>query len=147
MPDLGDFLNSINRNKNNLMEDPELDPKLVEKEYKGLAYVINRVLGYFPDTIFFAQEMNMRSSLDGKPQYLFYLNAISKRSRFAKGIKTENPEHLEIVKEYYGYSSKKARKALEILTEDDIKYIQARMNKGGLARVSNLTLLKKKNAK
>lgn len=116
------------------MEDPELDPKLVEKEYKGLAYVINRVLGYFPDTIFFAQEMNMRSSLDGKMQYLFYLNGVSKRARFAKGIKVENPQHLEIVKEYYRYSTKKARKALEILSEDDIKYIQARLYQGGLVK-------------
>ena len=131
MPTLGDFLNSINRQKNNLMKDPGLDPELTEKEYKKLAYIINRCLSYFPDTIFFAQEMNMRSSLDGLPQYLFYLHGVSKKSRFAKGFKAENPEHLEIVKEYYGYSDKKARKALTILTEEDIEYIQARLRKGG----------------
>ena len=134
MPELGDFLNSINRNKNNLLKSPDLDPELAERDYKKLAFIINRCLSYFPDTIFFAQEMNKRSSLDGLPQYLFYLYGIPKRNRFAKGVKPENPEHLEIVKEYYGYSNKKARKALEILSEDDIEYIRAKLNRGGILR-------------
>jgi Bacteriophage clamp loader A subunit len=134
MPDLGDFLKSINNNKNDLLEDPALDPKLVEKQYKGLAYVINRIVGYFPDTIFHAQEMNMRSTLDGKMQYLYYLHSLPKRSRWAKGIKAENPQHLEIVKEYYNYSTRKARQALEILSEENLKYIQARLYQGGLVK-------------
>ena len=134
MPELGDFLNSINRNKNNLLKSPDLDPELAERDYKKLAYIINRCLSYFPDTVFHAQEMNKRSLLDGLPQYLFYLHSIPKKSRFAKGMKAENPEHLEIVKEYYGYSTKKARKALEILSEEDIEYIKARLTKGGLVK-------------
>jgi hypothetical protein len=134
MPDLGEILNSIHKHKNNLFEDPDTDPQLVEKEYKKLAFVINRCLSYFPDTIFYAQELNMRSSLDGKPQYLFYLNGVPKRNRFARGMKVENPEHLKIVKEYYGYSAKKTRKALEVLSPKDIEYIQARINKGGMGK-------------
>lgn len=134
MPDLGDFLNSINRHKNNLFKDPDLDPELTEKEYKKLSYVINRCMSYFPDTVFFAQEMNMRSSLDGLPQYLFYLYGVPKKARFSKGMKAENPEHLELVKEYYGYSNKKARKALEILTEEDLEYIRERLNRGGILK-------------
>ncbi len=137
MPELGDFLNSINRNKNNLMNSPDVDPEQSEKDYKKLAYIINRVLSYFPDTVFYAQEMNMRSTLDGRPQYEFYLHGVPKKSRFGKGIKTENPEHLEIVKEYYGYSAKKARTALEILSPEDVEYIKARLHKGGLAKKKN----------
>ena len=131
MPDFGQFLNSINRNKNDLFKDPENDPQQVEKDYKGLAFVINRCLAYFPDTIFYAQEMNQRSELDGKPQYEFYLHGISKRSRFAKGMKFVKPDDLDIVKEYYSYSTKKAREALEILTPEDVEYIRARLLKGG----------------
>src|ERR1017187_6478458 len=108
MPDLGQFLNSIHKNKTNLIDNSDDDPQVVEKDYKKLAYIINRCLSYFPDTVFYAQEMNKRSFLDGKPQYLFYLHGISKASRFAKGMKVDNSEHLEIVKEYYGYSTKKA---------------------------------------
>jgi hypothetical protein len=134
MPDLGEILNSIHKHKNNLFEDPDTDPQLVEKEYKKLAFVVNRCLSYFPDTIFYAQELNMRSSLDGKPQYLFYLNGVPKRNRFARGMKVENQEHLKIVKEYYKYNSKKARKALEILTEEDIQYIQKKLYRGGFKK-------------
>ena len=134
MPDLGQFLNSIHKNKNNLLTESEEDPQVVEKEYKKLAYIINRCLSYFPDTIFYAQEMNMRASLDGKSQYLFYLHGVSKRSRFSKGMKADNPEHLGIVKEYYGYSTKKARKALQILSPENIEYIKERLHQGGLGR-------------
>ena len=134
MPDLGQILNSIHRNKNNLFLDPETNPQLVEKEYKNLAYVVNRCLSFFPDTVFAAQEMNMRSSLDGKPQYLFYLYGIKKGNRWAKGMKAENPEHLEIVKEYYNFNTKKARKALQILSSEDIEYIKSRLYQGGIGK-------------
>lgn len=134
MPDLIQFLRSINNTKDNLFSDPDLDPVQTEKDYTKLAYIINRCVSYHPDTIFYAQEMNMRSSLDGKPQYIFYLHGVSKRPRYAKGMKADNPEHLEIVKDYYGYSTKKARKALEVLSLDDIEYIKARSYKGGLSK-------------
>ena len=134
MPDLGDFLNSIHRNKKNLFEDSETDPHVTEKEYKKLAFVVNRCLSYFPDTIFYSQELNMRSCLDGMPQYLFYLHGVPKGNRFAKGMKFEKPEDLEIVKEYYGFSTKKAREALIILSKKDILYIKARLHTGGLVK-------------
>jgi Bacteriophage clamp loader A subunit len=134
MAELGDFLNSINKNKKDLINDPESDPIVVEKEYKKLSFVINRCLSYFPDTVFYAQEMNMRSHLDGKPQYEFYLHGVSPKSRWSKGIKIENPDDLEVVKEYYGYSSKKAREALKILSPEDIEYIQARLFRGGVGK-------------
>jgi hypothetical protein len=134
MPDLGQFLNTIHRYKENLIDDSDDDPQVVEKDYKKLAYVINRCLMYFPDTIHYAQEMNKRSSLDGKPQFLFYLYGIPKGKRFARGMKAEKPEDLDVVKEYYGYSTKKAKKALQILSPENIDYIKERLHQGGLSR-------------
>jgi len=134
MPDLIPILNSIHRFKNNLFDEPDSDPQIVEKEYKQLAYIVNRCLSYFPDTIFYSQEMNMRTLLDGKPQYLFYLYGISKKPRFAKGMKVEKPENLEIIKEYYGYNTKKACKALEVLSPENIEYIKARLYQGGIKK-------------
>ena len=130
--ELSDFLNSINKTKKNLFE--ENDPELTEKEYKRLAYIINRILSYFPDTLFHSQAMNMRPFLDGRIQYEYLLHAISKKSRFAKGIKVENPEHLAIVQKYYGYNTKKAREALEILTEEDLKWLQSKFYEGGVKK-------------
>jgi len=132
MVDLSAFLNSINKTKKNLLKDPENDPQYVEKEYKKLAFVINRIFSYFPDTIYYAQEMNKRSSLDGIPQYLFYLYGLSARPRFSRGIKADNLENLDVVKEFYNYSTKKAREALQILTDKDIEYIKKRLFRGGI---------------
>ena len=134
MPDLGQILNSIHHVKNDLFQEEGSDPQLVEKEYKKLAFVVNRCLSYFIDTVFHAQEMNQRSSLDGKPQYQFHLHAIKKGKRFSRGMKIENPENLKIVKEYYNFSDKKARKALQILSPEDIGFIKARMYQGGIGK-------------
>lgn len=134
MPELTEWLNSINKSKTDLIKDPDGDPIASEKEYKKLAYIINRCYSYFPDTIFYAQEMNMRTHLDGKPQYEFYLHGLKPDKRFSKWFKAENPEHLEIVKEYYQYNTKKAREALKILTIDDIEYIKARLFRGGVGK-------------
>ena len=133
MPDLGQFLNTIHKNKVNIIDNGD-DPQVAEKDYTKLAYVINRCLMYFPDTIHYAQEMNKRHKLDGKPQFLFYLHGISRKSRFAKGMTAEKPEDLNIVKEYYGYSTKKAKKALQILSPENIVYIKERLHQGGLNR-------------
>lgn len=131
---LSEFLGSINRYKRNMMRSQDIDPDLAEREYKKLAYVINRVYGYFPESIFPAQEMNKRSKLDGKMQYDFYFHRIDKNSRFAKGIKMDNPTHLGLVKRFFNFSDKKAREALTILSPDEILFIQARLNEGGLVR-------------
>jgi hypothetical protein len=138
MADFFRFLDSINKTKKNLLEDPESDPQVTEKEYKKFAYVINRIFSRFPDTLYYAQAMNQRSSLDGAPQYLFYLHGVSKRPRYAKGAKDEKPENLDLVKEYYSYSDKKAREALKILTEKDLLYIAARLYQGGIKKRKNV---------
>lgn len=118
------------------MQDPELDPASVEKEYSQLIYVINRCLSYFPETLLHAQQMNMRSKLDAKPQYVYYLSAIPKGKRFEKGIKPEKSDDLALVKRYFNYNTKKARKALEILTDSNLEYIRARLYEGGIAKKS-----------
>ena len=114
---LSDWLNSINFTKQNLMEDP-----LLEKEY--VPFVINRSLSYFPDTLFHANEMNIKHYLSRKMQYDFLRLTIRKRRRFSKWNKKDNSADLELVKEYYGYSTKKALEVLPMLSKDQIAYIK-----------------------
>ncbi len=120
---LFDFLNSISFNKDNLLDSLE------EKEYN--AYMINRYLSFEPDTLMYAQEMNQRYYLPQMIQFDFLRFGIRKKKRFFKYIKKEKEENINIVKEYYGYSNKTAREALEILSEDELAYMQSRMEKGG----------------
>jgi Bacteriophage clamp loader A subunit len=128
MPDLGDFLNSINLNKKNLMDDPETLEE-VEKAY--LPFIVNRLLSMHPDALFAANEMNQRPSLDKRMQYEYLLYILRSRKRFGKFQKPEEIENLNVVKEYFGYSNAKAKDALKYLDTDEIEYMKARLYKGG----------------
>jgi hypothetical protein len=130
--DLGVYLKSLNSQKLHLMLDPET---LVEAEKDYKPFIINRCFSNFPDTIFFAQNMNIRPFLDVRMQYDYLFYAVRKRSRFSPWHKADKIENLEIVKEYFGYSNSKAKEALRILTEDDIEYIQSKLEKGGRKKI------------
>ena len=121
-----DFLNSINDNKKDLLKE---DP-LTEKDY--VPFMINRGLSYFPDTIMFANEMNQHAGAPKNWQYDFYRIGITKKKRFSKWHKRDqNSEELELVMKEYNYSSEKAAKALELLTEDQIGKLKEKYSIGG----------------
>ena len=124
MPELKDYLNSINITKKDVMLD-EFD----EKKYP--TYIVNKCLAPFPDTIFYVNEMNRLCLLDSRLQYDFLLNSIGKRKRFAKWMKVSKIKDLDVIKEYYGYSNEKAKQALDVLTEEQIKIIKTKLTKGG----------------
>ena len=125
---LKDYLNSINLNKNYLMDE---DP-LWEKNYP--VYVINRCMSQHLDTVMYANEMNQCSHLDKKLQYDFFINTVRPRKRFSPWGKKQKVDDLELVKQYYGYSNEKAIQALRILTPTQIDFIRTKLNKGGKKR-------------
>ena len=126
MTELKDWLNSINFNKKNLIEE---DPSTI-KDYP--AYIINRCLSGNLDCIMFVNEMNKYSFLDKDLQYSFYLNTLRKKKRFSPWLRKDKVTDLEIIKQYYGYSNEKALQALKILTPEQISYIKQRLDTGGL---------------
>jgi len=123
--ELKDWLNSINFNKENLIEE---DPSTI-KDYAP--YIVNRCLSGHLDCIMFANEMNKYSFLDKDMQYSFYLNTLRKKKRFSPWLRKEKVTDLEIIKQYYGYSNEKASNALKILTPEQIKFIKQRLETGG----------------
>ena len=123
--ELKDWLNSINFNKNNLIEE---DPEAISS-YPP--YIVNRCLSGHLDTVLFANEMNRYVNLDNDLQYTFYLNTLRKRKRFSPWLKKEQIENLDLVKKHYGYSNEKARVALTLLTKPQLEYIRKKHEKGG----------------
>jgi len=123
---LSDFLTSINSSKENLMEK---DP-LCEKEY--IPFVVNKCLSYFPDTIFYANQINVRPGLDKKMQYDYLRLSVSKRKRFSKWFKEEKNDNIKLIQEYYGYSYRRAKEVLECLTDDNIRTIKDSLKTGGV---------------
>lgn len=119
-----DFIKAINETKEDLMVDP-----LNEKDYSP--FLINRSLSFFPDTILYANEMNRYSDIPKKSQFSYYLNSIPKRKRYSKWFKKDaETKPLSLVMEYYGYSSEKAKEALKILSEEQLKVIEEKLTKG-----------------
>ena len=119
-----DYLNAINTTKKDIMVDD-----VAEKAYTS--FMVNRGLSYFPDTILFANEMNVHHHIDHRLQFDFFINIIKKKKRFSKWAKPINIENLELIKEYYGYSNEKAKSVLSLLNDAQINELKIRMYKGG----------------
>lgn len=101
-----------------------------EKDYTP--FVVNKALSGHIDCIFYVNEVNKNPHLDKRLQYDYLFYSIRKYNRnFQKWIKYKDSDDVELIKEYYGYSSDKAKEVLKLLTEEDIKFIKSKMDKGG----------------
>lgn len=119
-----DYINSISHTKEDLMVD-----EWSEKNYP--TFVVNKGLSFGADTVVQANEMNSRPHLDKKLQYQFLINTIRPKKRYNKWLKGQKFEAIELVKEYYGYSTEKARQALSILSQTQLDIIRTKLQKGG----------------
>jgi|TARA_E500000178_G_scaffold342746_1_gene388416 hypothetical protein len=119
-----DYLKAINETKKDIMVDD-----VSEKEYN--AFIINRGLSFFNDTVIYANEMNKYHHLDNRLQFDFFINIIRKKKRFTKWIKPQEIENLELIKEYYGYSNAKAKSVLSLLNNEQLEQLTQRIYKGG----------------
>ena len=124
--ELKDYLNSINFTKKDLMKS---DDKDWVKKYP--AFIINKILSGFQDTIMLVNEVNRTHFLDKDMQYSFLLNSIRSKKRFSPFLRASKLKNIDLVKEYYGYSNEKAKTVLDILTKDQLKLIKEKLYKGG----------------
>ena len=123
--ELKDWLNSINQNKKNIMDD---DPTS-EKDYAP--YIINKCLSGHIDSLMYANEMNKNHFLSKKLQYDFLINILRVKRRFSPWLKKDKIEDLDYVKRYYGYSNEKAQQALRILSKEQLNFIKSKLDIGG----------------
>ena len=119
-----EIINSISNTKKDILEN--------EKDYN--AFMVNRGLSYFPDTVIYANEMNKFHHLDSRLQYQFLINTIRKRNRFSKWNKSIESENINAIKKYYNYSNEKARDVLPLLSKENLNTIRGRINYGGIQR-------------
>ena len=120
------YLTAINYSKEKLLDT---DDREWEKKYPP--FIINKGLSYFSDTIMYANEMNKLHHATKHMQFSFFLNSIKSRKRFSKWLKSSKIKDLDVVKQHFGYSNKKAQEALSLMTKKQIDYIKERLYKGG----------------
>lgn len=123
-----DYVNQITQGKKNLIVDEQ-----TEKDYNP--FIINRALSYHFDCILYANEMNIRSSMDKKMQNDFLINTVRSRKRpFAKWVKSEKSEDITCIKSHFGYSDLKAKEVLRLLSDEQIQKLKEKTEVGGLRK-------------
>lgn len=121
---LRDYLNSINLKQGDLTEDERAMAKYP-------AFVINKCMGGFIDTVMLANTMNGMAHMDKDLQYQFYLYSVRKSKRFSPWQKKESNKDIDLVKQYYGYNYEKAEQVLRILTKEQLDIIKSKLDIGG----------------
>ena len=124
--ELKEYLNAINHTKKNVMDSEDT---MWVKKYP--AFIVNKVLSGFSDTIMLVNEMNRNHFLDKDMQFQFLLNSIRSKKRYSPFLRASKLKDIECVKEYYGYNNEKAKSALDILTKEQLKLIKEKLYKGG----------------
>ena len=113
----------------------ETDNESVEKEYPP--FVVNRCLSFFPDTIYFVNEMNHYHTLPKNMQFDFLRLGIRKKKRFSPWLKKTKVDKIDVIKQYFGYSDTKAIDVADIITDQDSESMQAEMYTGGTQKMKN----------
>ena len=126
MYELKEYLNAINHTKKNVMDSEDT---MWVKKYP--AFIVNKILSGFQDTIMLVNEMNRNHFLDNDMQFQFLLNSIRSKKRYSPFLKASKLKDIECVKEFYGYNNEKAKTALDILTKKELKLIKEKLYKGG----------------
>lgn len=130
--ELKDWLNSINFNKNNLIEDD----RSAINDYNP--YIVNKILSGSIDCLMYVNEMNIYNTLDKELQYEFYLNVIRKKKRYTPIVKKQDDENISLVQAYYNYSEQKAKEAIKLLSKEQLEKIKNSLSKGGLLAKSTI---------
>lgn len=121
-----DYVNAINMSKKDMMTGTEND-ELAEKGY--VPFVTNRALSYFPETVMYANHMNIHHILDNKLQFHYLLNSIRPGKRFSKWAKREDGD-LQLVMDYFQYGIDKAKQVLPLLSEEQLSMIKTTLQSG-----------------
>ena len=75
--------------------------------------------------------MNRLWHLPKDAQYRYYLSVLRPRDRRSKWFKAEKNDELDTIQQYFQCNRNVAKGYLKILTPENLKQINNKMNKGG----------------
>jgi len=93
-------------------------------------HLINKSLAQFPDTILYANEMNMNYHIPNQWQYDYFYYAIKRGKRRTKWFKAEKNDDLKAVMNYYKINQTKAKEAMRILSPEQLSDIKRKTEVG-----------------
>lgn len=121
-----DLINSLsNKSRHILSEEP-----LAENEYN--AFLTNRQLSQYYDTVMHSNLMNMHYDLDKRMQYDFYFYAVPKKNRYSEKWSSPSAKTEDIINisKAYDYSKKRAMEIHDLLSPEQILEINNHFEKG-----------------
>lgn len=127
MVELFDYLNSINDTKKDIMID-----EASERVYQP--FVINMLLSRNQDCVMLVNELNYRSSIPNKAQYLFLLNALPKKKRYAKKIDSEREDTVIMIMKFYGVNRTRAKEYQKLFSSEQLEEMKMKTNEGGIVK-------------
>lgn len=124
--EFSDAINSVTFNKNNLIRDENGD--IIKLEEKGFpSFVIQKLLSYHIDTLFFVAYLNQlttkKHGMTNGMAYEFLLHTLPKGKRFTKIPKTKPSEVIEIISEMQKCSYEKAKQIYSLLNKSQIEQL------------------------
>lgn len=99
-----------------------------ENYYARESFTINRFFSLFRDTIFYSNNMNCNSHIDGLLQHDYYFYGLRKSNRYEKWVKKDKSKELNCIRQYYGYNETRAKEAMKLLSKKQIQHIVKLMN-------------------
>ena len=116
MARLSDFLKSIN------------EKKQVDSLDGYNPFSINKCMTMFPDSLFYANEMNLNHHIPKKWNHDYYFYSLRSRKRQGTYIKPETNDDLRAIMTYFKMSPRKAREVLSVLPSSEIKKIRQKVD-------------------
>ena len=123
-----DFTNAVSHEKVDIVRNSP-NPEIEIKGYN--AWITNKTLSYFEDSILYANEMNKYYDLPAQMQFDYFLNSINKRKRFRKQAKKVVSDDAQAVATFFKYSLRRAEEALNVLSADQVAAIKEKIKIGG----------------
>lgn len=118
-----------------LLEKKEYVLESEDDEKNYVPFIVNKALSAHIDCLHHVNNMNLNPHLDKKLQYDYYFYSIKKYKRpYQKWIKYVENDNIQLIKDYYGYSTIKAKQVLGLLTKEQLEYISEKMNVGGKSK-------------
>ena len=116
--------NAINQGQGNILREDN------PPEYN--AFLTNRAMSQFSDTVFQAYQADLLVDLDPEIQMDYYINSVRPRKRFAKWYKPVKSDDINFLKNLYYINNTLATEYLSILTNDQLSHLKEKYNTGGL---------------
>ena len=93
-------------------------------------HFINKILAQHPDTVLYANEMNMNYAIPVKWQYDYYYHGIRSKKRYATWFGKMAFDDVKEVMKYFGMNERKAKEAITILSQEQLSKIRQKCGVG-----------------